>query len=107
MPDYSIMSFSSAPGVPFNLDGRILFSSGNYELVHLTLQTGETMEKHTQPFDIVFFVVEGRGSLVVGEESAEIDELTAVYVHSGVPRAWTNSGNRPLKILVNKLLATH
>jgi len=107
MPDHSILSLSSAPGVPYNLDGRILFSSDNYELVHLTLQAGESMEKHTQPFDIVFFVVEGRGSLAVGEAVTEIDELTAVYVHSGVPRAWTNSGNRPLKILVNKLFTTH
>jgi len=105
MPDYTILPFSSAPRVPFNLDGRILFSSAEYELVHLTLQPGEAMEPHIQPIPIVFFVAGGIGALSVGGEVIDISEHMTIHVKAGVARAWANTGKEPLKILVNKLLA--
>ena len=105
MPDYTIQPFSSAPRVPFKLDGRILFSSTRYELVHLTLRPGEALEQHTQPIPIVFFVAGGRGTLAVGEEVIEINEHMTIHVNAGVARAWTNTGDQPLVILVNKLIA--
>jgi mannose-6-phosphate isomerase-like protein (cupin superfamily) len=101
---YSICTPDNAPCVPFRFDGRILFTSPRYELVHLTLQPGEGMEPHVQPMDVVFFVVEGSGSLTIGEELLEINANTTVHVKAGISRAWTNTGNQPLKILVNKLL---
>lgn len=104
MPGYTLQQFSSAPRVPFKLAGRILFSDGRYELLHLTLLPGDHMDIHTQQVDVVFFVVEGTGTLTVGEETIEAVENTAIHVRSGVPRAWANSGNQPVRILVNKLL---
>jgi len=101
---FSIHPLSSAQPVPFNLDGRILFSSGEYELIHLTLQPGEEVEIHKQPFDVIFYVMEGRGTLMAGNDRIEVASDTAVLVASGVLRTWKNTGGIPLRILVNKLL---
>ena len=102
--NYSIFLLDDSPRVPFQFDGRILYSCSGYELVHLNLQPGEGMEPHAQPFDVVFFIAEGCGTLTVGDEQIETGINTAVHVPAGVRRAWKNTGNIPLRILVNKLL---
>ncbi len=104
MSEYTLYPFYSAPSVPFKFDGRILFTSGQYELVHLSLLPGECMEMHTQPFDVVFFVAEGTGTLRVGGESCNAAENTTIHVNADVQRAWANEGTQPLRILVSKLL---
>jgi mannose-6-phosphate isomerase-like protein (cupin superfamily) len=105
MPAFTLLPFSSAPAVPFKFDGRTLFSSGKFELVHLALQPGEAMEMHAQPFPVVFFVVEGCGTLAVGEETVRVEENTTVHVDAGAMRAWANNGERQLRILVGKILS--
>ncbi len=104
MKEIQAISLSDAPRVPFKFDGRILHTSGRYELVHLTLQPGEEMEMHTQPMDVVFFVAEGSGTLRAGGEIMQIEENTAVSVAKRVMRAWSNEGVGPVRILVNKIL---
>ncbi|MEI6683353.1 MAG: cupin domain-containing protein [Bacteroidota bacterium] len=104
MPDYTLYPFDTAPRVPFRFDGRILFTSDRFELVHLTLQPGEGMEPHIQPMEIVFFVAEGAGTLAVGRELIEVAPQTTIKIEAGIPRSWTNTGNIQLKILVGKLL---
>ncbi|MFZ4523334.1 MAG: cupin domain-containing protein [Bacteroidales bacterium] len=102
MLNYTVNSLDSAPRVPFKFDGRILFTCETCELIHLTLQPGEGMELHSQPMDVVFFVVEGSGSLAIGEEVLRVAENTTVHVKAGALRGWKNSGTVPLRILVNK-----
>jgi mannose-6-phosphate isomerase-like protein (cupin superfamily) len=104
MPDYTIQPFYTAPRVPFKFDGKILYASPGFELVHLTLQPGEAMEKHAQPFPVVFFVAEGSGTLVVGEETIEVTAKMTIRIEAGVKRAWANAGERPLVLVVNKLV---
>lgn len=101
---YTLTKLTSAPQVPFRFDGRILYTSPGYELVHLTLHPGEQMEMHIQPFDVVFFVISGSGVLKIDKETVEIEENTIVSVSQGVERAWSNPGQLDLKILVNKLI---
>lgn len=115
MPDFSdvphqypvsmdILTLSSAPKVPFNLNGHILFTSPAYELVHLQLEPGESIPLHSNPFDVVFFVLEGRLVLTCGEESGILEADSCVSVPSGILRGLSNPGNQAAKVLVNKLL---
>jgi mannose-6-phosphate isomerase-like protein (cupin superfamily) len=104
MTNYTIFPFAETPKVPFRFDGRILYSSDRYELVHLVLHPGESMEMHTQPIDIIFFVAEGEGNLAVGDDNINVAANTTIRINAGIYRAWSNTGVRPLKILVNKLL---
>ncbi len=100
-----IVSLNSAPKVPFNLNGHILFTSNTFELVHLQLEPGESVPLHSNPFDVVFFVLEGSLMLTRAEESAHIMANDCVAVPSGMPRGLCNSGDTTARVLVNKLLS--
>ena len=104
MSSFTLYPFSSAPRVSFRFDGRILYTSDRFELIHLVLQPGESMEPHTQPIDIVFFVAEGEGSLAVDGEVMEVPAKSTVHVKAGVSRSWANTGQVPLILLVSKIL---
>lgn len=105
MNDYQITKLDVATRVPFKFDGRILFSSDRFEMVHLSLVSGEAMDLHIQPFDVVFYLLEGSGILTIGLEEHEIQPETSIMVKAGVTRAWKNNGNIVIKILVCKLKA--
>ncbi len=99
-----MQSLETASRLPVPVDGRALYSSGRYEMVHLTLQPGEGMEPHAMPFDVVFFVIEGTGNLLVGDEELSVPRNTAVHVEKGAMRRWRNKEEDILRILVNKIL---
>jgi mannose-6-phosphate isomerase-like protein (cupin superfamily) len=104
MNKFHFTELKDAPAVPFKLDGRILFSAPNIELVHLALKPGESMDKHSQPFDVLFFIIEGSGTLEIGDESINPGSGACVWVEAGSMRKWSNPGTAVLKILVIKEL---
>jgi mannose-6-phosphate isomerase-like protein (cupin superfamily) len=97
-------TIDEAPRVPFNLDGRILFSERKMEIVHLCLKPGEKVERHAQPFDVLFFVIEGNGILEVDDETMVTGKDTLVEVKEGCMRGWLNSGRSDLRLFVIKLM---
>lgn len=65
-----IQNLSNSPKVPFDLEGYILHSEKQIELVHLTLKPRENLAEHKNPFDVIFFVADGSGVLSIeGKES--------------------------------------
>jgi quercetin dioxygenase-like cupin family protein len=86
----------------FNLDGKIMYKSDKSELIHLTLKPGEQIDKHLQPFDVIFYVLAGQGILETEEENFAGTENTAIFVPSGLLRSWKNNGTTDFKVLVYK-----
>lgn len=93
-----------ASKVPFNLDGRIMFSSETLEIIHLKLLPGEGMDLHTQPFDVVFFVISGCGILRTEGDPVEGRPGYCIHVPKGLKRGWKNDSTGDLRILVMKNL---
>jgi len=104
--NYTIIPFDAAEKVPFNLDGRILYKGDRCELVHLTLQPGETLGLHDQPFDVVFHVLSGEGILMAGSEEIRAVASTTIEMKKGMLRGWKNTGEDKLKLLVIKLITS-
>ena len=102
MSNLKITNLEDAPKVPFKLDGRILFSSEKLELIHLTLQPGEKMEPHSQPFDVVFYVLSGNGILDLPDQSVDGASGTCILIPAGMQRGWKNNTNREFRVLVVK-----
>lgn len=94
----------NAPRVPFNLEAFVLHSEDKIELVYLSLKPGEILEKHKNPFDVIFFVAEGTGLLTIEEECVALSPSDTIKVTSEKLRGWENKGPETLKILVIKLL---
>jgi mannose-6-phosphate isomerase-like protein (cupin superfamily) len=98
-----IVELKNAEKVPFKLDGKKIITRSDSELIHLTLKPGEILEKHTNPFDVLFYVIQGKGIIEAGEETKLVEKDSCIEIALGVERGWTNSGNEDLKILVIKL----
>ena len=99
-----IQNLTNSPKVPFDLDGYILHSEKQIELVHLLLKPGENLAEHKNPFDVLFFVIEGNGILSIEGEEFELTATDVTKVISEKNRGWQNNSNQDLRLLVIKLL---
>ncbi|HOI16449.1 MAG TPA: cupin domain-containing protein [Geobacteraceae bacterium] len=99
-----ITELRTAEKVPIQIDARKMLIRRDCELIHLSLQPGEVLETHTNPFDVAFYVLAGEGDLVVGTETRRIGADTVIEIPAGEMRGWTNSGTEVLRVLVVKLL---
>ena len=102
MANFNVTRLVDSPKVPFSLDGRILFTSPELELVHLTLRPGERLDPHIQPFDVLFYVIDGEGDLMVEDESIKANPGTLIEVKKGTSRKWINPGKDNLRMIVLK-----
>ncbi|MDY6801491.1 MAG: cupin domain-containing protein [Bacteroidota bacterium] len=99
-----VQNIQNAPKVPIELEAHILHSEKPVELVHLLLRPGEQLAGHKNPFDVVFFVIEGSGILTINGESKNLKATDTLKVTSEINRGWKNKSDKDLKILVIKLL---
>ncbi len=99
-----IQNLSNSPKVPFDLEAFILHSEEKIELVHLLLKPGEELEEHKNPFNVIFFVIEGSGILSVEGEEYVLKMNDVTKVTSDKNRGWKNNSNNNLRLLVIKLL---
>ncbi|MDD2564537.1 MAG: cupin domain-containing protein [Salinivirgaceae bacterium] len=99
----NIVNLQNAQKVPFDLDGRILFTSPKAEIIHLHLKAGEVLAKHTNPFDVAIYIVEGNGIIETDETINEVSANDTISIAAGLNRGLTNSGNSDLRVLVFKI----
>lgn len=100
-----IVELKDAEKVPIHIDARKMCVRPDVELIHLNFSPGETLEKHANPFDVIFYVVEGTGELEVEQTKKRISPDTAIEVPANVMRGWKNTGSGNLRILVIKAMA--
>ena len=96
----------SAPHVPFQLDGKIMLSRPDLEIIHLTLKPGEVVSKHINDFDVAIYILEGQGKIETGTASAPVSSGMSVEINRGEERGVANTGHVSLKLLIMKLLQT-
>ena len=100
----NVTHLKDAELIPINIAAHKLFGSERTEVIHLCFKPGEVLEKHPNPFDVIFYVLEGSGTLEVGEESATLGADTLIEIPADEMRGWTNTGSVDLRLLVVKVL---
>jgi mannose-6-phosphate isomerase-like protein (cupin superfamily) len=98
-----ITTLETAEKVPFNLDGRKMFTNEKVELVHLTLKPSEEIAPHANPFDVIFFILEGEGKIFYENESFNVRPNTSIYIERDKQRGMRNEGDSVLRVLVVKI----
>jgi len=83
-------SLSTAPLMAPKFDGRLMFSGNTVDLVHLTIKKGDKIDPHSNPVDVVFFVVEGEGELTVENETCHFQKGDCIPMKTGINRGWEN-----------------
>jgi mannose-6-phosphate isomerase-like protein (cupin superfamily) len=99
-----ITDISTAIKVPINFDAYKMYSSEYFEIINIQFKPGEILEKHDNQFDVIFYVLEGKGVFELENEEVEIGNNSCFEVKAGFQRGWRNTSQEILKILVIKKL---
>jgi quercetin dioxygenase-like cupin family protein len=87
---------------PHGIEARRIHENDSVQVMYLVLAPGEELKPHTTPVDVFFYVLEGRGTITIGGESAEVEAETIVDSPKGIVHWWRNSGDANLRLLVVK-----
>ena len=88
---------------PHGVDARKLYDTEYAQVVHITLKPGERLKKHITPVDVIFYVLEGKGIIEIGDEKQEVGPDTLVDSPAKIPHCWYNESNDILRFLVIKV----
>ena len=95
-----------AEKLPLSLEAWKLFSFENHEVLRLDMKPGDSMDKHTNDWRVIIYVLEGAGILNIEGVEHSLTEHQAVAVAPGANRFLSNTGEVTLKLLVNKTKET-
>lgn len=87
---------------PHNVEARGIFTSEHIELVHLELEPGQSLLPHITPVDVLFYVLDGKGLLTIGDENEIFKKDQAAFSPKEIKHKWKNIGDEKLQILVLK-----
>lgn len=88
---------------PHNVDARIIYDDEKAMVVHILLKPGESLRRHITPVDVVFYVLEGRGVIEIGDEKQEAVQDSIIESPAKIPHRWSNPGPGNFRVLVMKL----
>jgi quercetin dioxygenase-like cupin family protein len=81
---------------------RVVYSAPEAMIVHIAVGPGGFVAPHVTPVDMEFFVIEGEGTFILGEESTEAGAGTLIPSPRGVPHGMRNAGPGILRVLAVK-----
>jgi mannose-6-phosphate isomerase-like protein (cupin superfamily) len=87
---------------PHGVDARSLSDTDNAQVSHITLQPGQSLKKHITPVDVVFYVLQGRGIVEIGDEQHDVGPDVLIESPARIPHRWTNQSKDILRFLVIK-----
>jgi mannose-6-phosphate isomerase-like protein (cupin superfamily) len=70
-----------------------------YSLAHATLKSGKKSYKHTLKTSEVYFILEGKGLMRIGDESKEVTPGDTVYIPPKQVQFIENTGKSDLKFI--------
>ncbi|MBW1782700.1 MAG: cupin domain-containing protein [Deltaproteobacteria bacterium] len=88
---------------PHRVKASQLYDTQHAQVVHITLEPGESLKKHITPVDVFFYVLEGKGVVEIGEEKREVEEDTLVNSPAKIPHCWYNESGSVFRFLVVKV----
>lgn len=81
---------------------RVVYSAPEAMLVHIDIRPEGFVKPHVMPVDMEYFVIEGRGRFILGEESMEAGPGVCIPNPAGVPHGIRNIGAGNLRVLAVK-----
>ncbi len=85
-----------------NIDVRNLYDSDEALINVITLKPGERLRRHITPVDVCFYVIEGTGTVEIGDEKKEVEKDTLIESPGKILHCWYNTSEKLLRFLVIK-----
>lgn len=87
---------------PHKVDVRQMYNSESAQIMHITLQPGETLIPHKTPVDVTFYVLEGKPTIHIGDEKESFEQDTLIESPAKIVHHISNESNAIARILVTK-----
>ncbi len=87
---------------PRGVQARSLVNRKPIQVMNLVLQPGEVVEEHVTPVDVLFYVVQGKGSMSVGQREVEVKATEMVVSPKNIPHSLRASQKDKFEVLVIK-----
>jgi quercetin dioxygenase-like cupin family protein len=88
---------------PHHVDARKVYESPHAVAAVITLNPGESLKKHITPVDVFFYVLEGEGTVEIGDERRTAGKDMLVESPARIPHRWLNEGSAVFRVLVVKV----
>ena len=85
-----------------NVAIKKLFNFEHATIVHIELKPGEALKKHITPVDVTFYILEGKGIVDIGEESANVIKDQLIFNPAKIPHTLMNDSDKDFRFLVIK-----
>ena len=79
-----------------------LYDTPDAQVVHITLEPGESLKKHVTPVDVFFYVLEGTGVVEIGDEKKAVSKDALIESPKDIPHCWYNESGAAFRVLVVK-----
>ncbi len=87
---------------PHKVDVRQLYDDHSAQIMHITLQPGEALKPHKTPVDVVFYVLEGKPTIHIGNESKVFEKDTLIESPADIVHYISNDKDTQARIMVIK-----
>ena len=87
---------------PHGVDVRTLYDEPSAQVMHITLQPGESLKPHKTPVDAIFYVMDGEPTIHISNESIVQVKDTLIESPANVLHYISNESSEPVRILVIK-----
>ena len=87
---------------PHKADVRKLYDYDNAQVMHITLQSGESLKPHITPVDVFFYILEGITDVRIGDETISVEKDSLVESPKNIVHCLSNSSESVTRILVVK-----
>jgi len=88
---------------PHGVSARKLLDTPNAQVIQITLLPGQSLKRHVTPVDVFFYVLEGKGTVQIGDQQASVGPDVLVESPAGIPHRLINEGETPFRFLVVKV----
>jgi quercetin dioxygenase-like cupin family protein len=87
---------------PHQVDVRKLYDHDNAQVMHITLQPGQSLKPHITPVDVFFYILEGDVEVLVGDETVTVGKDNLVESPKDIIHSLSNNSDSTARILVVK-----
>ncbi|MDP8241969.1 MAG: cupin domain-containing protein [Candidatus Celaenobacter antarcticus] len=88
---------------PHAIQSTKLYDKDHAQIIHLLLKAGEGLKPHITPVDVAFYVLEGRPTILIGEEKVQVKKDDIVESPKDIVHCIYNETDKDVRVLVMKL----
>jgi mannose-6-phosphate isomerase-like protein (cupin superfamily) len=88
---------------PHKIQAKKIFGSPDAEVIHMTLNPGESLLSHKTPVDVFFYVLAGEPTIEIGDEREKVSTDSIIESPADIPHCVYNESETTARFLVVKL----